>query len=816
MLSLRKSLFLLLLLCILVYNRGFSEHEIDSLKQVLHQTRSDTVKLKVANHLSEAYVHTNFDSAEFYGRLARNMANHLKQRKSPSLTQFGQYQLPYSLHHISHALSHQGHLDSALTYCHRALALHQAQNNLSGVAQTANRLGLIYDKTGEPHKTLKYYFKGLEVERKKGDNKGVAISLGNIGMFYQNQGNYPKALGYLLKALKKNKALERKKGIAVNYANLANVYESQHNYSQALTYNHKALKLLKQLNHQHGVITVLGNLGNVYKRKGNYSQAHKYYTKALHKHQSLGNKEGMARHLGNIGKLFHGLYRYPDSTQQQFFNYWLPAYSNEYNQQLSATPSTNIGELLLDSAIVYQKQSYQIRQKIGEISGLSFNLRNIGDILRTQGHLQAALPYYQRSYNLADSAQSLKDKELSAKGLYKTYKELGHHDSALFWHEHFLAHSDSMFNDKRQKKLGRLETRYKWQQKQLKDSLQHVKEMRTQQLRHQHNMQQQRTYTFAGIGGFLLMLASALILYRNYRQKQKANHQLTQKNTIIQQQKEQVKEKNNELLASITYAKYLQGAIFPSHQQLDRLFAEHFVLLRPQEKVSGDFYWVQEAAGQIYFAVADCTGHGVPGAMVSVVGNEALNRCLREYELYHPHKILDKLTELIEEHFTAGEREMKDGMDIALCRWNPKDKTLTFAGANNPIYIMTTPSPPLKNKETTRFWPRDKSSQWGLLEIKGSSQPVGKYFAHQPFVQHKISLQKSDQIYLFSDGYPDQFGGPRGKKFMYSRFRQLLLDIQTKSMERQKEILNQTIENWKAENDEEQIDDICVMGIKVT
>jgi len=241
---------------------------------------------------------------------------------------------------------------------------------------------------------------------------------------------------------------------------------------------------------------------------------------------------------------------------------------------------------------------------------------------------------------------------------------------------------------------------------------------------------------------------------------------------------------------SISYAKNIQTAILPSRKIIKKLLRESFIYYKPKDIVAGDFYWLQERNNKVLFAAADCTGHGVPGAMISVVCNNALNRSVREYDLTDPGKILDKTRDIIKEEFEKSGKEVNDGMDIALC--SLEGIQLKYAGALIPVWII-----------------RDGK----IIEIKGDRQPIGKYVHQKPYTTHTLNLQKGDTIYIFSDGFVDQFGGEKGKKFKTQPFRDLLLKIQDKIMYDQKTIIYKTFEDWKGNL--EQIDDVCMIGVRV-
>ncbi len=273
-------------------------------------------------------------------------------------------------------------------------------------------------------------------------------------------------------------------------------------------------------------------------------------------------------------------------------------------------------------------------------------------------------------------------------------------------------------------------------------------------------------------------------------QTEKLEKEVAERTSEIRDKNAILSEKNREIINSINYAQRLQTAILPSRSLFEDAFKDSMVLFKPKDIVSGDFYWMEETDDQVFFAVADCTGHGVPGAMVSVLGYNSLNRCINEFELRDAGKILDTLTDLVEKTFNKYSSNVSDGMDIALCVWDKKNK-LQYAGANNALYLL-----------------RDGE----IIETKADKQPIGKFLNRQAFTTHHINLKKGDSVYLFSDGYADQFGGEKGKKLKTGNFKKIILSLNSKPSDHIKQGLNDFFEEWKGL--EEQIDDVCVMNVK--
>lgn len=257
-----------------------------------------------------------------------------------------------------------------------------------------------------------------------------------------------------------------------------------------------------------------------------------------------------------------------------------------------------------------------------------------------------------------------------------------------------------------------------------------------------------------------------------------------------------LKRRNEDINASLRYAKRLQEAILPPHDYVKHLLPESFIFYQPKEIISGDFYWLEKHEDIILIAAADCTGHGAPGAFMSIVGNNLLNQAVNIYNITQPSLILDFINNGLSKvlHNKVDEVSIKDGMDIVLCSFDKKNKVLEFSGANNTLWMI-------RNNE--------------LIITKGDKFPVGAYLerAAKLFTNHKVQLEEGDTVYMFSDGFADQFGGPKGKKFKYDQFRKFLLSIQNQSMESQKLLLNKALEDWKG--DLEQVDDILVIGLKV-
>lgn len=403
-----------------------------------------------------------------------------------------------------------------------------------------------------------------------------------------------------------------------------------------------------------------------------------------------------------------------------------------------------------------------------------------------------ALENFNEALSLAEDLSNLPMQVVTLKNLSETYSAKNDFRNAYYTEIKLKHYADSLRTLQNEKLITDVKLRYQTEQKEKEIALLNKdKELKGAELENsQAQIDQANFQRNFYIGGIVLLVGFSLLIFRGLQQKKRANHQL-------KEQKDQIQEKNREIVDSINYAKRIQASILPPIEQFKEQL-DAFIMYKPKDIVAGDFYWMEKVDDIIYFAAADCTGHGVPGAMVSVVCSNALTKSLVEEGIREPAKILNRTRELVIERFTRSGEEIKDGMDISLCCLQPSNQSgiiqSQWAGANNPLWII-----------------RKDSDQ--IEEIKADKQPIGKYDNSQAFTNHQVELHKGDSIYLFTDGYLDQFGGEKGKKFKSANLKKLFLKIRNSAMKAQFETVTQTFENWQG--DHEQVDDVCVIGVRL-
>ncbi|MFH0896195.1 MAG: SpoIIE family protein phosphatase, partial [Bacteroidota bacterium] len=415
-------------------------------------------------------------------------------------------------------------------------------------------------------------------------------------------------------------------------------------------------------------------------------------------------------------------------------------------------------------------------------------LNNIGSVLHEKGQYKQAIEFSMKALALAKNAGARYELMNIYKSLSQSCEKNKDYTNAFGYLSNYISLHDTLYNEENSRKLAQTEMQYEFDKKQQ----QRIFEEKQREIARQAELKRQRIFLYSALGGLVLMLLLAFYMYRSYQIKKKANK-------ILAAQKAEIEDKNRQIMDSIRYARKIQNAILPSDAFIDSVLEDNFVLFRPKEMVSGDFYWVEKKDNKILFASVDCTGHGVPGALMSIVGHNILSQAINEKKLTDAGSILNHLSsELISTLGYSGsgddDVDIRDSMDLALCSLNRDKMVMQFVGVHNPMYII-------RNNE--------------VLQFKPHSHPIGAAFTEdfKEYIHEEVPIEIGDLVYLFSDGYVDQVGGPERKKFLSKRFRQTLLEIHHLTMAEQKQKLSEIFENWKGKG--EQYDDVLVVGVRI-
>ena len=724
---------------------------IDSLWQVWNdESKQDTVRyMAIESIIRDVYMFQQPDSAYYFAQLQAEFAKDkgLESEHASAIKTQG----------ISFAI--RGDYEKAMERFETSESLYKKINDEGGLASIGSAKANIYLFTGRYNEALESLELSLKIKRKQKDETGIAACLITMGNVYTNQGNQFRAIQCFSEALEIFEELDDQRGISTAEENIGYVYENSSEYQKSLDHFLRSLEIRIEMKIPRFIGQSHYSLASVYLKMNNYASAKIHLNQCISIRDSLNDFQGKASALNTAGLIAQA-------------------------------------EGDLDSALYFYNMCIDLFAEIGSINNTAYPLSNISSVYLEKENYQKAYNYGIKAYDISQAYQDFSSSLAATENLYKAYKGLGKYKQALFILEEYIVLKDSSMNEDAQREIIRQEYRYEYQKDSIKtDEAQKVyaAELSAEKAENKQNKlmaeyQEQKTYVL--FAGLTLALLFGGFIFNRFKVTSKQKE-------IIEEQKEKVDEaflelgeKNQEILDSIQYAKRIQLAILPPIKVVKEYLKESFILYKPKDIVAGDFFWLEQKDGKILFAAADCTGHGVPGAMVSVVCNNGLNRSVREHGLTEPGEILDKTREIVIQEFKKSEEDVKDGMDIALC--SLEHMTLKYAGAHNPLWII-----------------RDNE----IIETKGNNQPIGKFDQASAFTTHTFELQKNDAFYIFSDGFVDQFGGEKGKKFKAKAFRELLLGIQEKSMEEQKTVIDQAFETWRGSL--EQIDDVCVIGIKV-
>ncbi len=848
-------LFVLYLACLYdVY--GQARKTVDSLTLAYHTAKTDTSQIMVLIEIASLYRNSHADTcitlasqalkesekirfekgkAWAWNRIAFGYRTKAKYTEAldyiqKSLALFQQIKeekgVAMGWSNLGYIYEKQGKYSQALEYYQKSLDVREKMGDKQGLASTLGNIASIYDSQSNYPQALEYYQKSLKIRDELSEKPDISTDLYNLGHVYRSQGKYPEALDYLQKSLKIREEIGDKQGISSSLNNIGIVYKEQDNLPLALEYYQKSLKIKEELKDKRGASSVLNNIAIIYKNQENYPLALEYHQRSLRIKEELKDQRGILYSMNNMGIIYKDQGNYPFALE--CYTKSLKISEEIGNKKEITYPLRGIAEVYqaqggYDKSIEYALKSLEISKEIKALKEVRGSCKILYETYKLKTDYTNALLYHELYKQTNDTLFTTEKAEKIAKieavaEIERKQKaiEILHKNQELFKKDGELlrieaerernarlaiekqADADKFLalskNEKDKRKSDSLHAIAEKMQLEADNLIERAKKLQaesktrqTEVLKEKEARQLQEYIMYLILIGLVFVILFAFYIFRNNKRLANTLH-------LVNRQKKEIEHKNNEIMDSILYAKHIQDAILPSDIYMQAVLPEHFVLFRPRSVVSGDFYYMQEVGSKIILAAVDCTGHGVPGALMSMIGHEILHEIVQHKKVLKADEILNLLHKEIRVALKQKTGKAQDGMDIALVIIDKEAKNLTYSGAKIPFYFF-----------------QDRS----LTAIKADKFSIGgeQLETERIFTAHTVNYTSPITFYIFSDGFSDQFGGDNNQKFMIKQLRSLLVKIHTEEMPRQKEILQETLQAWMMNS--QQTDDVLFIGVKL-
>lgn len=630
---------------------------------------------------------------------------------------------------------------------------------IDGITRSYNMEANLLCRKGKYPEAILCIDSALSVAQRFNDSTNLPLSYMIMGNIYCYMGKYARGMEYYFKGL----AVEEKAKIQPYahwfYSNIGNLYYDQKNYTKALEYSYKAIKAEEKVGDKQAMLNTCSNLGQIYASLGKNDSALHYYNRALKISEETNDGFGISTAVVNMATLYTKMKQY-------------------------------------DKATVYSMKGYKIAKAKGFTDLIAYALINLGSINKAMNQYELAENYLTEAAGIAKKMGStilMKESYLLLASLYDEKKDF---KKAYDYYKLFSETKDSLLNQENSKLITEMNTKYTTEKKEKEIELLKKNEdiQKLELTKKKNELDNQRTISISAFAGFILLMIVAILMFSRYQLKKKANTQLQSAFNLIEEKNMLIEKSNVMITDSIIYAKRIQDAILPATEDLSKVLSEEFfIFYKPTQIVSGDFYWCSSQNNKTIFVVADCTGHGVPGAFMSMIGNTLLNEIVNERKITCTKEIAElldkKIVHALHQHSNS---DQYDGMDISICCVDKLNREISFTGAHHSMYVC--------NGEIEKI-------KGDPYSIGGAQQRDTKIFSSR-----KISYKENQKLYFLTDGYCDQSGGSSNKRFGSAKFEKILLEMQELKMQDQKEQLETTFEDWKGST--HQRDDVLVVGIK--
>ncbi len=788
---------------------SLSAQDVDSLLSVVKNKNIDRSQAYI--ELYKIIKRVDRDSAKSY---------YLERGYYEAIKYDNKKQLGAALNSLGNYYKFKTEFDTAKVCFERALKVRLEVEDTLGISKVYNNLAVFYLNQSQYEKSVEHLEQAIKYRSLLQDTKGLGISYLTMGNVYTKWGKNKKAIDNYMRALKEFEKAGRQEGVSICYNNIGIIYQSMSQgrdtilLNKALDQMMNAVRISKKNNLFIALAESESGIANIYAAKADIIR------QVVDTAQNKQDKEKYERLKNHY---FNKAFEYSKSSAEH--------HRKMGNKVGEAGSNIGTGAILINrklkgdikSALEYFKKALPVGREIGDNYLTTVCLVYIGKAYADDNQNKKALKYLFEAEKMATENNFSSQMASIYEPIADAYDSLGNYQSALKYYRDFHKIYEEKTQQETKKTIADLEIKHETDKKEA-----------ALELANKEN-EKQLLIIYGFIGVFVIIIIFSFIVLKQFKQIQKNNKELSAQKTQIEKANKELNQQNEEIAAqrdeiqtqkdhiekiheevsdSIHYAERIQTAILPQVNEIDDKISDRFILFKPKDIVSGDFYWQRHLPNSnLYVATAaDCTGHGVPGAFMSMLGVAFLNEIVTKSSITETGQVLDALRQSVitSLHQTGEEGEAQDGMDISLIALNYESKVLQFSGANNPLYVIRPKDHPAVEIAEKKV----EGETHNLYEIKGDKMPIGIYKKElTDFKTNTIQLKTGDSVYMFSDGYADQFGGPKGKKLKYLPFKRLLMENVEKPMSEQSNILNEYFENWRGELS--QIDDVIVFGVKV-
>jgi len=744
---------LLLILFIFTSNTFLAQTDpIDSLKREIKLAKHDSTKLSLLLSICGL---CNEEDLKQYSLEAIKFAKRkiTEEKRNTLLSKFYKKKLGQAFSSMTDACYAYDDYELALKYADSAILIQTEIADEMGKANSINSKGMIYLNTGKNTQAQECFFSSLKIQEKINDLEGQLYSYNNLSTSYLNQGDIKSAFKLQLKSYKIAVDLKDDKMQSNSLNNLGVMSMRQKDFDKAKEYFLRSIKISEKHNDTRNIATCYNNIGIIYSDLDSADLSIQFHRKALKIREELNLNGGIASSLYNIG-----------------FQY---KQKNEF-----------------DTALSYFNKALIIKKKIDDKSGIANTNNFIGEIYFLQNKYKLAEQYSLESLVLSKTLGDPERIETAAEVLSKIYTKTNKPAKALEMYQLFIQMRDSTNNLETRKESLKNQFEIEFDKKERDVKLKSEIDKKAIEIKAYEEKKRQNLIIYSVLIGLIIVVVFSIFIFRSLQRNKKANKIITQQKKEVEKQKEIVEEHQKEILDSINYAKRIQYTLLAHADFLKANLPEHFVFFNPKDIVSGDFYWATKKDDKFYIAACDSTGHGVPGAFMSLLNIGFLSEAINEKGIVATNEVFNYVRQRLTD--TISKEGQQDGFDGILVCFDKTNNTISYSAANNaPILV----------------------SNGTLIDLPADKMPVGIGERKQDFTLHTLDYKKGDTLYLYTDGYADQFGGPKGKKFKYKPLNEMLIANSSKSLQEQSKELQQTFSSWKGNL--EQVDDVLIIGIKL-